>query len=154
MLYHSPDEHGTALQPPLAQLASGGRVRQQDAAEESPDVIPDRTPQGTIVQGVPVAADCRHCNNLLNRLPHLHEVRRRLFLQDVEARDVLRLQVDNGLPVPVRPCTARQGSLSSKGIICNAGESDQGKIMLIPRPSRAHEIVTSKKAPLSTETRS
>ena len=52
----------------------------------------------------------------------------------------------------VRPCTARQGSLSPKGIICNAVESYQGKFMLIPRPSRAREIVTLRGAPLSTET--
>ena len=44
----------------------------------------------------------------------------------------------------VGPCTTRQGSLGSRGI-CNASESVQGELILIPRPSRAREVVTPRR---------
>ena len=53
----------------------------------------------------------------------------------------------------VGPCTSHQGSLGSRGA-CNAGESNQGKFILIPCPSRAREVVTQRGALTDTEFRS
>ena len=52
----------------------------------------------------------------------------------------------------VGPCTTRQGSLSSRGI-CDAGGSFQGKLILVPRPSRAREVVAPRETTMGAVAR-